>query len=64
LWQIYLFTVIANGLFKAESTAIAIESRGFDAYPDRIYVIDFRWTFSVGILVLVFVLFEATARML
>jgi energy-coupling factor transport system permease protein len=63
LWQCYLFTVIANGLRKAQSTAIAMESRGFGAYSDRIYVKNFRWTFSVGILVLVFVLFGVTARM-
>jgi energy-coupling factor transport system permease protein len=44
LWQRYLFTVIINGLRKAENTAIAIESRGFGAYPDRSYVKDFRWS--------------------
>lgn len=59
LWQRYLFTVIVNGLRKAESTAIAIESRGFGAYPDRTYVKDFRWTVSGILLVIVFVLFGA-----
>jgi energy-coupling factor transport system permease protein len=55
LWQRYLFTVIVNGLRKAESTAIAVESRGFGAYPERTYVKDFHWT-SAGIgLVVVFV---------
>jgi energy-coupling factor transport system permease protein len=49
LWQRYLFTVIVNGLRKAESTALAIESRGFGAYPDRTYVKDFHWTI-IGIL--------------
>ena len=44
LWQRYLFTVIINGLRKAENTAIAIESRGFGAYPDRTYVKDFHWS--------------------
>jgi energy-coupling factor transporter transmembrane protein EcfT len=63
LWQCYLFTAIANGLRKPEGTAIAIEACGFGAFPDRIYVKDYRWTFSVGILVLVFVLFGVTARM-
>jgi energy-coupling factor transport system permease protein len=51
LWQRYLFTVIVNGLRKAESTALAIESRGFGAYPDRTYVKEFRWT-SIGILLM------------
>lgn len=59
LWQRYLFTVIVNGLRKAESTAIAIESRGFGAFPDRTYVKDFRWTVSGILLVIVFVLFGA-----
>jgi len=59
LWQRYLFTVIVNGLRKAESTAIAIESRGFGAYPDRTYVKDFHWTVSGILLVIFFVLFGA-----
>jgi energy-coupling factor transport system permease protein len=55
LWQRYLFTVIVNGLRKAESTALAIESRGFGAYPDRTYVKDFKWTFSGILLILFFI---------
>ncbi len=57
LWQRYLFTVIVNGLRKAENTAMAIESRGFSAFPDRTYVKDYRWTLSGGLLDLVFLLF-------
>ena len=37
LLQRYVFTVLVNGLRKAESTATAIECRGFGAYPDRTY---------------------------
>ncbi len=44
LWQRYLFTIIVNGLRKAENTALAIESRGFGVYPNRTYVKDFKWT--------------------
>jgi energy-coupling factor transport system permease protein len=55
LWQRYLFTVIVNGLRKAEGTALAIESRGFGAYPDRTYVKDFRWTFLGVLLMLLFI---------
>jgi energy-coupling factor transport system permease protein len=55
LWQRYLFTVIINGLRKAESTALAIESRGFGAYPDRTYVKEFHWTFLGILLMLLFV---------
>lgn len=40
LWQRYMFTVLVNGLRKAEATATAIECRGFGAYPDRTYVKD------------------------
>jgi energy-coupling factor transport system permease protein len=44
LWQRYMFTILINGLRKAEATATAIESRGFGAYPDRTYVksVDFN----------------------
>jgi energy-coupling factor transport system permease protein len=59
LWQRYLFTVIVNGLRKAENTAIAIESRGFGAFLDRTYVKDFHWSVSGILLVIVFVLFGA-----
>lgn len=52
LWQRYLFTVIVNGLRKAENTALAIESRGFGAYPTRTYVKPYRLTF-VGVLIVV-----------
>jgi len=53
LWQRYLFTVIVNGLRKAENTALAVESRGFGAYLDRTFVKPFHWTFS-GIFMLLF----------
>jgi len=54
LWQRYLFTVIVNGLRKAENTALAIESRGFGAYPDRTYVKDFHWTIGGLVMILLF----------
>ncbi len=38
LWQRYMFTVLINGLRKAEMTATALECRGFGAYADRTYV--------------------------
>jgi energy-coupling factor transport system permease protein len=59
LWQRYMFTVIVNSLRKAESTALAIDSRGFGAYPDRTYTKSFRWTMTGIILILVFVAFAA-----
>lgn len=57
LWQRYLFTVIVNGLRKAENTALAVESRGFGAYPDRTFVKPFHWTFFGIFLVLLFLAF-------
>jgi energy-coupling factor transport system permease protein len=59
LWQRYMFTVIVNGLRKAENTALAIESRGFGAYPDRTYVKTFRWTRTGLILLIFFIVFAA-----
>lgn len=57
LWQRYMFTVIVNGLRKAENTALAIESRGFGAYPDRTYTKKFRWTLMGFLLLLLFIAF-------
>ena len=37
LWQRYMFTVLVNGLRKAETTATALECRAFGCYPDRTY---------------------------
>jgi energy-coupling factor transport system permease protein len=59
LWQRYMFTVIVNGLRKAENTALAIESRGFGAYPDRTYIKEFHWTKTGVVLIVFFVLFAA-----
>lgn len=55
LWQRYMFTVIVNSLRKAENTAMAIESRGFGAFPDRTYTKAFRWTLTGLLLILVFI---------
>lgn len=38
LWQRYMFTVLINGLRKAEMAATALECRGFGAYPHRVYL--------------------------
>lgn len=57
LWQRYLFTVIVNGLRKAENTAVAIEARGFGAYPERTYWKEFRWTRGGVTLMVTFAIF-------
>lgn len=59
LWQRYMFTVIVNGLRKAENTALAIESRGFGAFPDRTFVKEFHWTKTGIILLILFIAFAA-----
>jgi energy-coupling factor transport system permease protein len=35
LWQRYMFTILVNGLRKAEATAAALDCRAFGAYPTR-----------------------------
>ena len=60
LWQRYLFTVIVNGIRKAENTALAIESRGFGAFPTRSYVKDFHWTLGGLVMVGLFILLGAS----
>lgn len=40
LWQRYIFTILINGLRKAESTATSLECRAFGLYPTRTYVKD------------------------
>jgi energy-coupling factor transport system permease protein len=56
LWQRYLFTVLVNGLRKAEQVSLAAECRGFGAYPDRTSMKSFSWTMSGLILVLAFLI--------
>jgi energy-coupling factor transport system permease protein len=43
LWRRYMFTVIVNGLRKAEATATALDCRAFGSYPDRTYVKDITY---------------------
>lgn len=38
LWQRYMFTILVNGLRKAEATAAALDCRAFGSYPTRTYV--------------------------
>jgi energy-coupling factor transport system permease protein len=56
LWQRYMFTVLINGLRKAEATATAIECRSFGASPDRTYVKDVNFRSAELIFILIFLL--------
>ncbi|HOA25078.1 MAG TPA: energy-coupling factor transporter transmembrane component T [Aggregatilineales bacterium] len=58
LWQRYMFTVLINGLRKAESTAIAIECRGFGAYPDRTYMKPVEYQAGSLLLIVLFVVLQ------
>ena len=58
LWQRYMFTVLINGLRKAEMTATALECRGFGAYPDRTYVKPVVFHRSSLWLILIFILLQ------
>jgi len=55
-WQRYLFPVLANGMRKAETAGMAMESRGFGVSKTRTYINPFKWTTS-GIALLFFVIF-------
>jgi energy-coupling factor transport system permease protein len=56
LWQRYLFTILVNGLRKAESAAAAVDCRGFGRYPVRTFIKPFRWTGSGIAMVFTFLL--------
>ena len=60
LWQRYIFTVLINGLRKAEMTATALDCRGFGAYPERTYVKSVTYRPSSLILIVVFVILQIT----
>jgi len=53
LWQRYMFTVLINGLRKAEFTAVALDCRGFGAFPDRTFVKDVHFTPVAVVLIIV-----------
>lgn len=53
LWQRYVFTIMVNGLRKAEAAATAVQLRGFGARRVRTFYKPFRWTKS-GLSLLIF----------
>jgi len=59
LWRRYMFTVLINGLRKAEATATAIECRGFGAYPERTYVKPVEFELRGILLVIIFILIQS-----
>jgi energy-coupling factor transport system permease protein len=58
LWQRYVFTVLVNGLRKAESTSTALECRGFGAYRERTYVKTVKFYPSHLWIIILFVLVQ------
>lgn len=59
LWQRYMFTVLVNGLRKAEATAASLECRGFGCYPDRTYIKNLVYNPSDFLLIVVFIILTA-----
>ena len=59
LWRRYMFTVLINGLRKAEMTATALECRGFGAYKDRTYIKPIEFKLSSLLLIFVFLVLQA-----
>jgi energy-coupling factor transport system permease protein len=56
LWQRYIFTVLVNGLRKAETTATSLECRGFGSQPTRTYLKDVFFKASDLLLIVVTIL--------
>ncbi|HSV86655.1 MAG TPA: energy-coupling factor transporter transmembrane component T, partial [Levilinea sp.] len=59
LWRRYMFTVIVNGLRKAEATATALDCRAFGCFPDRTYVKDIIFNRSSLLFPLLFIILIA-----
>ena len=59
LWQRYMFTVLINGLRKAEMTATALECRAFGAYSTRTYVKAVTFNSWDVALIVIFLLLQA-----
>lgn len=55
LWQRYIFTVLINGLRKAETTATSLDCRGFGSHPKRTYLKDVTFR-PLDLLLIVFTL--------
>jgi energy-coupling factor transport system permease protein len=53
LWRRYIFTILINGLRKAETTATSLECRAFGCYPTRTYVKDVNYK-SLDLVLIVF----------
>ncbi|MEN4100294.1 MAG: energy-coupling factor transporter transmembrane component T [Anaerolineaceae bacterium] len=56
LWRRYMFTVIVNGLRKAEATATALDCRAFGCYPHRTYVKDITYNPTSVLFPVIFVI--------
>ncbi len=45
-WKRYLFPILANGMRKAETAGMAMESRSFGLHKGRSYINPFQWSMS------------------
>lgn len=46
MYQRYILPLLVSGLRRVEGLGIAMDSRGFAAYPQRTFIDSFHWTFS------------------
>lgn len=53
LWRRYIFTILINGLRKAETTATSLDCRAFGCFPTRTYVKDVTYK-HLDLILLVF----------
>lgn len=63
LWQRYIFTVLVNGLRKAEITATSLDTRAFGYYPTRTYLKDVKFR-PVDVLLIIVTVLLLTALIL
>jgi energy-coupling factor transport system permease protein len=60
LWQRYMFTILVNGLRKAEAAAAALECRAFGSSSTRTYVKDVYFHPADLLLILLTIIFVST----
>lgn len=63
-WRRYMFPLLAFGIRKAESAAIAMDSRALGAYPKRTFIDQFRWSRPGLLFLAIFVAIEVAMLLL
>ena len=63
LWRRYIFTILINGLRKAETTATSLECRAFGCFPTRTYVKDVNYK-NVDLILIIFTIILSSGLIL